>query len=300
MNTDGQVRFNALVSSSDESEDDRPVEGPTSSSEEEGEIRRKRFKVDAPAPKPEAPKWSNPDPYSALPPTENIGAPKKDIVQVIRKAKNDVASKPDMTQGAATNADFISFTFDDDMDSAPASIGGNDSGDHYYSDASIDRASAMNGSAPVNRAHSPSGSGVPSFQLRRSTDGDAAAASRPQSIGLTDSSDERPRKLQKRKLSPVDLTSDNDELRSPPSPPAGFVMPTDEELMQQYVGQPSGKKRKHNEQSRGRGDITEAWAANWTESTPWCLADRSQTADVSLRFVRLVSAPYSQLLTHLH
>jgi non-canonical poly(A) RNA polymerase PAPD5/7 len=80
---------------------------------------RKRTKVGA-SDASAAPKWSNPDPYTVLPPPETLGAPKKDIVQVIRKAKNEAAPKTDKV---ADNADFISFNFDDDgdaeMDSPP-------------------------------------------------------------------------------------------------------------------------------------------------------------------------------------
>lgn len=292
MNADGQVRFNALVSSSEESDDDRAGD-PNSSSEEEGEIRRKRFKVDAPAPKPEAPKWSNPDPYSALPPTENIGAPKKDIVQVIRKAKNASAPKTDMSQGAAQNADFISFTFEDDVSNDQVSIAHSDG---YRSGPSPRRSPSMSGEGSFNRNHTANGDDMPPLPLKRSARDRRTAAPRPQPIDLTDSGDDLPpRKSRKRQLSPIDLTSDNE---GPPSPPTGFVMPTDEELMQQYVGQPAGKKRKHNEQSIGKGDITEAWTANWTDPTPWCTPDRQQASDTGIRFVG-IGLTHGNMLTHL-
>lgn len=255
MNADGQVRFNALASSSEESDDDD--KGPHSSSEEEGEIRRKRFKVDTgpPAPKPDMPKWSNPDPYSALPPVEAIGAPKKDIVQVIRKAKNDVAPSHSMTQ-AAENADFISFTFDDNFNDDKASTGQADT----LNDASSDASSVMGHFTPMNVDNARDADTAPSFRLPQSYGGEHKLPPRPP---------------------PVDLDS------GPPSPPPGFVMPSDEELVRQYVGQPQGKKRKHDEQSKGKGDITDAWAANWTNSTPWCLKSHSQTADIGFRYVAL-------------
>jgi non-canonical poly(A) RNA polymerase PAPD5/7 len=104
---EGQHRFKdaAEVESSEGDSDD---DGP-----------RKRTKVEA-SDASAAPKWSNPDPYTALPPPETLGAPKKDIVQVIRKAKNEAAPKTDKV---ADNADFISFNFDDEgdaeMDSPP-------------------------------------------------------------------------------------------------------------------------------------------------------------------------------------
>tara|TARA_R110002003_G_scaffold55_2_gene4931 strand:+ start:11121 stop:12068 length:948 start_codon:yes stop_codon:yes gene_type:complete len=54
------------------------------------------------------PKWSNPDPYTALPPPSETTGVKKDVVQFIRKAKNQDAEK------SAGNIDFISLGDDDD------------------------------------------------------------------------------------------------------------------------------------------------------------------------------------------
>jgi hypothetical protein len=94
---EGRSRFKEVAESSEG--DDSADDGP-----------RKRTKVDA-TDATAAPKWSNPDPYTVLPPPETLGAPKKDIVQTIRKAKNDQAAKVDKV---ADNSDFISFNFDGD------------------------------------------------------------------------------------------------------------------------------------------------------------------------------------------
>lgn len=286
MNADGQVRFNALVSSSDESDAD-DTGRPTSSSEEEGEIRRKRFKVDAPPAKPEVPKWSNPDPYSVLPPTETIGAPRKDIVQVIRKAKNDVP-RSGMTQSAAQNDDFISFTFGDDLDNDKASTGQRDAMDDASSEASSVRPYTMSNATNANGTHAADSSAAPSLPQIRPARGEALHAQRSPPIDLTQSDDELPeqppRRHRNREVPAIDLISGD---VGPPKPPTGMVMPTDEELVQQYVGQRQQKKRKRDEQAKGRGDITEAWTANWTEATPWCTVDRSGTADIGLRFVKV-------------
>ena len=54
------------------------------------------------------PKWSNPDPYTALPPPDDSQRKKKDVVKLIRKARvtnsSESSAKPD-----ATTDDFISF-----------------------------------------------------------------------------------------------------------------------------------------------------------------------------------------------
>jgi non-canonical poly(A) RNA polymerase PAPD5/7 len=61
------------------------------------------------------PKWSNPEPYTALPPvSEEAQRKKKDVVKLIRKARiaaEESVSKPSQV---ATNDDFISFNFDED------------------------------------------------------------------------------------------------------------------------------------------------------------------------------------------
>lgn len=58
----------------------------------------------------DVPKWSNPDPYTALPPPETTR--KKDVVQLIRKARVEAeAKKPAVSTEAA---DFISCDFSED------------------------------------------------------------------------------------------------------------------------------------------------------------------------------------------
>ncbi|KAE8453615.1 hypothetical protein EG329_009126 [Mollisiaceae sp. DMI_Dod_QoI] len=59
------------------------------------------------------PRWSNPDPYTALPPPDESQVKKKDVVKLIRKAR--VAASPENNEKTEAAADdFISFDFDDD------------------------------------------------------------------------------------------------------------------------------------------------------------------------------------------
>ncbi|KAF4550968.1 Nucleotidyltransferase domain-containing protein [Elsinoe fawcettii] len=57
------------------------------------------------------PKWSNPDPYTSLPPPSQTDAPKKDVVAMIRKAKVENVGRDTATSQAD---DFISLNFDDE------------------------------------------------------------------------------------------------------------------------------------------------------------------------------------------
>ncbi|KAI0533719.1 hypothetical protein GGR58DRAFT_97424 [Xylaria digitata] len=67
----------------------------------------------------DAPKWSNPDPYTALPPPET--SRKKDVVQLIRKARVEAEAKKPTVPAEA--ADFISCDFSDDDTAGHAADG---------------------------------------------------------------------------------------------------------------------------------------------------------------------------------
>ncbi|KAB8437368.1 hypothetical protein FH972_025048 [Carpinus fangiana] len=55
------------------------------------------------------PKWSNPDPYTALPPPEESTGVRTDVVELIRKARSDAAKEK---LSAGDGEDFISFDLD--------------------------------------------------------------------------------------------------------------------------------------------------------------------------------------------
>lgn len=158
-------RFKDVVELTDDetSEDDAPRK------------RTKVYATDATA----APKWSNPDPYTALPPPETLGAPKKDIVQVIRKAKNEQAPKTDKV---ADNSDFISFNFDDDGDTAVESPS----------------------SAPTK---SPARTGEPSFSHRDSFHRKTSTAAAPET---SSASSKAFTPINQRSQAPVSISSGSD------------------------------------------------------------------------------------------
>ncbi|KAK4541149.1 hypothetical protein LTR36_008223 [Oleoguttula mirabilis] len=257
MYIDGEARFREVDSSSEESSDeasDDEVIDLTRDSDEDTEAPRKRTKVKA-QPETAAPKWSNPDPYTVLPPPETLGAPKKDIVQVIRKAKVDGVPKADGQNAVKENADFISLNFDDDFE------------DGMVSDDSVAPANTW---ASVNVPKAPSGfSHRDEFHAKH-------LSTQPTPQVQSTSSHTANSKL--RSMPPAATAG------GPPSPPPGFVMPTDEELMAQYAGGGKSKKRKHDDiTSREDRDIVEEWRANHTDATPWCTMDHSRTANPGLR-----------------
>jgi len=106
MNNERTARFKYL-----DLDSDIDLADSSSRDHDESDGPRKRAKVDTPQEQPK-PKWSNPDPYTALPPPDCLGAPKRDIVQMIRKAKVETGPKAEEATAVKENADFISFSLD--------------------------------------------------------------------------------------------------------------------------------------------------------------------------------------------
>lgn len=255
MNADGITRF-------------REVSDESSEGSEAGEVAdgvpRKRARVGA-VTEHAAPKWSNPDPYTALPPPETLGAPKKDIVQVIRKAKVDAqnnSSKP-----VQESADFISF---DDLDD-DASASEEESG--AVSDAS----------SPATPPPRPA---ISHFSHRTDFH---------QTIPSASTVPPRPRRDVARTTS-----ASMDVNGGPPAPPPGMVMPSDDELIAQIEDSSRGMKRRRKEERRsGKGAVVEEWERNDSDPTPWCRIDHRQTSNTALRQVNEVAAALTSLTSSL-
>jgi len=125
--SDGPNRFLDLEDLSDDDEADMDVESHGSASED-GEVdghtakhKVARTDTNSRADGNSVPKWSNPDPYTVLPPPEETTGKKTDFVKLIRKAKNRAAEKDAAHNAVAANDDFISFGNDDDDDDGPGS-----------------------------------------------------------------------------------------------------------------------------------------------------------------------------------
>ena len=63
------------------------------------------------------PKWSNPDPYTVLPPADDSQRKKRDVLKLIRKARITNDAENQVRSEVAANNDFISFGFEDDATS---------------------------------------------------------------------------------------------------------------------------------------------------------------------------------------
>jgi non-canonical poly(A) RNA polymerase PAPD5/7 len=259
MNGNGEARFKDL-----ESSDEAVIDLTQDTEEETDGVPRKRMKTtDQPSTEQSTvPKWSNPECYTALPPPENAGGPKKDIVQVIRKSKVDAASKANFSNAVSNNADFISF-FDDDND--------NDSDDADAEDDSMNDSSSASDSDdfPTKKAAASLASRQqrsepkPPSQATNSQNRFAALPTAHNfqandALEVPPPPPPPPRSQFERSDSPP-----------PPPPPQGLIIPDDAELATMYGDGPKGTKRKRQEQSRGVGQLVSEWLGNGIDESPW-------------------------------
>ena len=106
-------KFRALDDVESEEEED-VVEEEFAAEDAEGQPKKKqaRTATSGAADGNSVPKWSNPDPYTALPPPDESAGKKKDVVKLIRKAR--MSAGHEVAKKSAETDDFISFDFGDD------------------------------------------------------------------------------------------------------------------------------------------------------------------------------------------
>ncbi|KIW08033.1 uncharacterized protein PV09_00977 [Verruconis gallopava] len=106
-----------LFESESEGEAAMDLENPVNGNDDEPSAKRTRTDGDNSAPG-EKPKWSNPDPYYLIPPLDESRGKRKDVVQLIRKAKVEIDRVASAVPANAVtqNADFIGFGDDDNED----------------------------------------------------------------------------------------------------------------------------------------------------------------------------------------
>jgi non-canonical poly(A) RNA polymerase PAPD5/7 len=97
-------------------EGDEPANGDSEGEVREGNVKAARTHLVKRADGDSVPKWSNPDPYTALPPPDETTGKKTDFVKLIRKAKNQEAEKAAAHNSVAANDDFISFGDEDGVE----------------------------------------------------------------------------------------------------------------------------------------------------------------------------------------
>lgn len=114
---EGQSRFkdvDDLFDSEQESDDESAMDLESPDGDAEPPAKRKKVIEETPPPQPEKPKWSNPDPYFILPPLDESRHKRKDVVQLLRKAKAEPQDKASTANAVSRNADFIGFGDEDE------------------------------------------------------------------------------------------------------------------------------------------------------------------------------------------
>lgn len=112
-NSNGNNRFRDINNLTDSEEE--PMD--EDSDDEDGPSKRRKLN-DRDVTTIEKPKWSNPDPYTALPPASESTSKPINFVKLIRKARNEHSAPQTPT---AEENDFISFDDFGDMDTDPPS-----------------------------------------------------------------------------------------------------------------------------------------------------------------------------------
>ena len=137
-------------------------------------LKMARKQSNAPADGNSVPKWSNPDPYTALPPPDETTGKRLDVVKLIRKAKIEAAEKADASNAVAANDDFISFGEPGDNAAQPI---------YMVDDGPLVRSRASDSGQPVigslNDVTSSGMLSAPKRNAKRSAE-DAGLRSRPQ------------------------------------------------------------------------------------------------------------------------
>lgn len=120
-NAENGVTYRDLDELSDSEEAEMDISGDEADGAEEPSTKRARLGIDNSESGNSVPKWSNPDPYTALPPETSQAGKKKDVVQLIRKAR--VQEKETRTSLPSATEDFISFDdFDDSDDNVEGAV----------------------------------------------------------------------------------------------------------------------------------------------------------------------------------
>lgn len=112
------LKFAPIDDITDSDETDMDV-----SSDEDGSHPRKKRALGTDTAAAPAPKWSNPDPYTVLPPPDESQVKRKDVVKMIRKARLAAAATqappaPAAEDAVTSNQDFISLAFDEEEEAA--------------------------------------------------------------------------------------------------------------------------------------------------------------------------------------
>ena len=109
---EGAAKFRDLDELSDDDEQEMEISSHSSQSDSEKPSKKRSKTAASDSTANAAPKWSNSDPYAALPCPDETQQKKRDVVALIRKARNEEAEK--QTTGLQEADEFIAFESSED------------------------------------------------------------------------------------------------------------------------------------------------------------------------------------------
>lgn len=224
----------------------------------------KRARTDA----SDIPKWSNPDPYTALPPPESTR--KKDVVQLIRKARVEAEAKKPAASTEA--ADFISCDFSEDDAASQAQVR---AAGPRQSDAGVRSVHIADGPA---RQLASSSTLPPKPPASTANQAPQRSESLPQGLGKAQPTQPPPPPSPTQRGSstsaPVDLT---------PSASLGNRKRTIDDEIKLPLNLPHAPLKKVNRMAAG-GIIVEIWKPTPGEDPcPWVVEDHSAVPNMGTR-----------------
>ncbi|KAH9988709.1 hypothetical protein F4779DRAFT_624022 [Xylariaceae sp. FL0662B] len=217
----------------------------------------------------DTPKWSNPDPYTALPPPDESTRKKKDMVQLIRKARVEAESKKPAESTEA--ADFISCDFSDDERESRGDKNVNEKSQQSQASASAGKEGVPNAPAgfhpvPLTLPPLPPLPTEPLAQLSMTNSNPPARE--PQTISAV-AQGPKPAKQGSRK-EPVDLR-------------ASTSLGNRKRTFDDAIKLPHASL-KPAPKMRAAGDIVPVWAPTEDEDPcPWAIIDHSATPSMGTR-----------------
>ena len=225
-------------------------------------VRKKQIREFAerePALASPVPKWSNPDPYTVLPPPDETQKKRKDVVKLIRKAR--IATEQELVPNNAlvANDDFISLNFEneadlmsdtEESDKEPKGVPGAPSGPRQFS-----HLSALHGPSQTTAPGTTAGAGS------------GASLQPPPGYSATPL---------------VNGTKVADDVWPPPDKEAalGNRKRTHDDTIKTDAP-PRPKKKKGGKVPPADGSIIEEWKASGTSrDVPWCVTNYAKVENV--------------------
>ncbi|KAB2577179.1 PAP/25A-associated [Lasiodiplodia theobromae] len=280
---DGKAKFISLSDiSNSEGEMDLESDDDASDSERPPAKRAKPTTDDSADDGNARPRWSNPDPYTSLPPPDETHTKRRDFVKLIRKAKVAGEDQTASANPVAKNDDFISLNFDDDEDQQKNDHESDDNDRHNA------RRSGGNSFSHLDNLH-PDRRTVPAEGPTKPVVNAASLGPPPGLAGLP----------------PKPPTNILDTWPPPPPPQAPTGPKTlkrarqdddDDELESLPPLPPKGKKRKREVID---GSVIDDWRPrHGSPPTPWCQEDHSSTESMGFWLHKEIADFYDFVKPH--